>query len=318
MALAPFDPFSPPDFPRFTGAHEYQFLGGGVVRILAGSRLHFGFLDLSPRLLPGWQDRGGNPSLPIRRFGGVGLMIPQPGISVLVQPFKEWLCGGLFPEVAQKHCQSLVAYVASQGFRAEPRMVTVEHSAPHHAGLGTGTQLALAIGKALLLSWGVDMKSPELAKILGRGRRSAIGIHGFTHGGLIVEGGKADPNEISPLVACLPWPAEWAVDLDYPDASAGVHGKPELDAFEQILSGKVCVEALRENARNVLMGLVPALLNKDLVAFQKFMLEMNHRTGSVFDPLDAKKAPDENRGLGNQWAQSSWGPVRFQFKKITG
>ena len=47
---------------------------------------------------------------------------------------------------------------------------------PSHAGLGSGTQLALAVGRAFCTAFELDLESRQLATLLGRGLRSGIGI----------------------------------------------------------------------------------------------------------------------------------------------
>lgn len=318
MPIQLLNPLSIPKVPRQAGAHYCQLLEKGAVRVITGSRLHFGFLDLSPVSIKGWENRNNHAVLPIRRFGGVGLMLESPGISVQVQPSPKWDFSGSMSQVAQKHSQTLVEHFSSIHLAHFPCRVMVEKSAPHHVGLGTGTQLALAIGRALTICWGWDMPTLELAVVLGRGKRSAVGVHGFDHGGLIVEAGKKEGEAISPMIGSYPWPTEWKVELSNLESAPGVHGKQEVDAFEKILAGQVPSHVLGDNARNVLMGLLPALLRVDLEAFQAFVVDMNHRTGMIFDPLDQKKTPDENRGLGEHWCQSSWGPAKFRFFKVTG
>src|SRR5580765_7782762 len=69
-----------------------------------------------------------------------------------------------------------------------------------------------------------DLTHIELARRAGRGRRSAIGLHGFHEGGLLVEAGKRAPEEISPLVARVDFPDEWRFVLVRPRRATGVSG----------------------------------------------------------------------------------------------
>ena len=43
----------------------------------------------------------------------------------------------------------------------------------------------------------------ELAHTAGRAKRSAVGLYGFLHGGLIVEAGRLPHDAVSPLVAAV-------------------------------------------------------------------------------------------------------------------
>ena len=96
---------------------------------------------------------------------------------------------------------------------------------PAHTGLGSGTQLALAVAagmKQLFVGESArdDVPAPpghpmqadpdpsehevsfdtrevlDFARATGRGRRSCVGVHGFSRGGLIVEAGRLLPAEI--------------------------------------------------------------------------------------------------------------------------
>ena len=64
----------------------------------------------------------------------------------------------------------------------------------------------------------------RLAELVGRGERSAIGTHGFAQGGLLVEGGKAAGESVSPLVSRLELPADWALVLLIDRGQRGLSG----------------------------------------------------------------------------------------------
>ena len=57
-----------------------------MIRVTAPSRLHFGLFALAAEGATPWPGADGQPALPARQFGGVGLMIDQPGVRVLLQP----------------------------------------------------------------------------------------------------------------------------------------------------------------------------------------------------------------------------------------
>ncbi|MEY4789249.1 MAG: hypothetical protein RLZ61_1467, partial [Planctomycetota bacterium] len=48
MPIHLFDPLEPALFPRYPGASDFQRISQGKVRVTTGSRLHFGFLNLTP------------------------------------------------------------------------------------------------------------------------------------------------------------------------------------------------------------------------------------------------------------------------------
>src|SRR5262245_56127383 len=190
----------------------------GHVRVTTGSRLHFGLLN------PG----GGQ-----RRFGGVGLMVERPGVQVAVQPAQAWSATGPCAERALAFANTFAKSAAPRDSSAFS--IGVERCAPEHAGLGTGTQLALAIARGIAQCLGITPSSIELAGTVNRGARSALGIHGFERGGLIVDGGKVTSTAIAPLIAHYPFPQDWKVLLIIPHRVSGEHGKSEQDAFEQLI-----------------------------------------------------------------------------------
>ena len=319
MPIHLFDPLEPALFPRYPGASDFQRISQGKVRVTTGSRLHFGFLNLTPNNIPFWNDLNGNPTLPVRRFGGIGLMIPNPGISVLAEISNSWSYQGGHVHRVEECALKLQAYCEKNNIPLKPCKVIVEKSAPHHVGLGTGTQLALALGKSLLLANGFDMPTKELGPILGRGNRSAIGLYGFDHGGLIVEGGKTRDDKISPLISNLPWPSDWQIELHYDSEKPGVHGVEEVNAFKEIMNASKDNELLSANSRNALLGILPAIVSKDIEAVRKFIFDMNMRTGRVFEPFEGKEETGKSgsKELVDFCGQSSWGPVKFQIKTIS-
>ncbi len=317
MSIHLFDPLAPAIFPRYPGASDFQRISKGKVRVTTGSRLHFGFLNLTPNNIPFWHDLYGNPTLPVRRFGGIGLMIPKPGISIIAEISNSWSFEGGHVQRVEECAIKLQAYCEKNNHRIKPCRVIVEKSAPHHVGLGTGTQLALAVGKSLLLANGFDMPTKELGPVLGRGNRSAIGLYGFDHGGLIVEGGKTKDDKISPLISNLPWPKDWQIELQYDSEKPGVHGVEEVNAFKEIMNAPNDSELLSANPRNALLGILPAVVSEDLDAVKKFIFDMNMRTGRVFEPFEGedKKGGPGSKELFDFCGQSSWGPVKFQIRK---
>src|SRR5206468_5835660 len=68
--------------------------------------------------------------------------------------------------------------------------VRVREGIPRHRGLGSGTQRDLALGVAVTRLAGHAVSAGELGRLLGRGRRSGIGIAAFARGGVVVDAGR--------------------------------------------------------------------------------------------------------------------------------
>ncbi|MGE3805618.1 MAG: beta-ribofuranosylaminobenzene 5'-phosphate synthase family protein [Gemmataceae bacterium] len=271
-----------------------------MIRIEAKSRLHFGFLNAAAP--PGQ-----------RRFGGVGLMVNDPALSLVVEPAKDWSAAGPLAERAVEFARQFAASVPAD--LVKPQRIVIEKAPPVHAGLGSGTQLALAVARALNRAWELPaLPAVELARRVGRGRRSALGIHGFEQGGFLVEAGKLEPAEISPLVARLPFPEDWRVLVVIPANPDAMHGHREADALARLPHDDRTTERL---CRLVLVGMLPALAARDLAAFSEALFDFNRLVGEQFSPVQGgpfapSSAPIVRclRSAGIRGvAQSSWGPT---------
>jgi beta-RFAP synthase len=188
-------------------------------------------------------------------------------------------------------------------------------------GLGTGTQLALAVARALAAASGRDeLDATELAWRVGRGQRSALGVHGFERGGLLVEAGKRGGQTLGPLVARAAFPEEWRVLLVLPPWGQGLHGVREIEAFEQVAGAAASDRRTDRLCRLILLNMLPSLAESDAAAFGEAVYEYNRRVGEVFRPVQGGVYAHPRtgevvgflhsagiRGVG----QSSWGPGIF-------
>lgn len=282
-----------------------------MTRVTARARLHFGLLNPRTGTTPDWGE------VPVRQFGGVGLMIDEPSISVRVEPANEWTAEGPLAERALTFAQRAADVSQRCMFH-----VIVESCPPEHTGLGVGTALGLAVAKAIALETGTDAPSPELAKRIGRGERSAIGVHGFDQGGLLVDGGKRPGESLSPLVAHAPFPDEWKVELHQPEGDSRWFGPRERQAFAD-LPGPTGAE-LDRLCRLVLLGILPGIRNRDLQTFGEAVYEYNARVGDLFaavqggrytSPAIAAKVKKLRANGIRCVGQSSWGPTVFEIKE---
>lgn len=277
------------------------------LRIRTPSRLHFGLLGFSPQAT--------------RQFGGIGLMVEAPGIELFAEPGVEWAFEGPLAE--------RVRQIVDFGRRLEheekivliPLRICIESAPAEHVGLGVGTQLSLAVARAILHFAGVtDPPIEQLARLAGRGPRSGIGVHGFDQGGLIVDGGHKQELGIPPLVCRLPFPEEWSVLIVRPQGWRGLHGPDELQAFASL--PPIAPEVTDCLCRLVLLGILPAVIEHDLAAFGAAVSELNARVGACFAPVQggpyasplASAIVAEIADLGLIGiGQSSWGPSLFGF-----
>ncbi len=285
-----------------------------MMTIHTGSRLHFGLLSLVPEG-SSWPNRLGEAVLPARSFGGVGLMVEQPGLELTVSRAESWSARGPLAERALALAQQLAAGLPGSG----PYSLEVRQAAAEHVGLGTGTQLALAVGQVLARLWGLNPDLAELVRLTGRGQRSALGAYGFAQGGLLVEAGKRPGETLAPLTLRLDFPETWPILLLLPREQQGLHGSQERQAFAR-LAASVPPGITDALCRLVLLGMVPALHSRDAAAFGEALFDFNQRVGEAFaavqggiysSPWTARRVDwlrsQGVRGVG----QSSWGPTVF-------
>jgi beta-ribofuranosylaminobenzene 5'-phosphate synthase len=247
------------------------------------------------------------------------LMTAGPGIEISIAAASAWTAEGLLAARALQFAQE---YCAKVGI-GESFAVHVVSAGPQHVGLGTGTQLGLAIARGIAeLTHQPARDAVTLARQVGRGKRSAIGVHGFDHGGFLIEGGKRLPWKISPLVFRHDFPEDWQIVLITPRELSGSHGSLETDAFAELADCEADERATDVLCRLALMGMMPSLKGKDLVGFNEALSEFNCRAGEMFQAVQGgvyahpriaeivkflQQARVGSVGVG----QSSWGPTVF-------
>ena len=273
------------------------------VKVTSRARLHMGFFDL----------HGGLGRL----YGGIGLSLSEPLQTLTLSLAETWSVETAANARALGMTQSLMAKLKlNSALRLD-----LQQSLPEHAGLGSGTQLALAIGAAISHLFELNLSTKELAMLSGRGQRSGIGIAAFDHGGLLIDGGRrmeAASKGIPPLLARYDFPEDWRILLVLDKQLAGVHGEHERAAFEKLppfsesLAAHLC--------RHVLMQAMPALLERDLYAFGQAIQVLQSHVGDYFAPVQGGRYASAELAAVLQYlsasgvacfGQSSWGPTGF-------
>ncbi len=279
------------------------------------SRLHFGLFRLSAEQC--WPDAQGAEVLPARQFGGVGLMVEAPGVRVCRADAHAWSAAGPLAGRALAFADAFAASLPTDAVLPPQRLV-IDQAPPEHAGLGVGTQLGLAVARLLAVRAGLaKLDAVELAQRVGRGLRSALGVHGFARGGFLVEAGKRGPP-LAPLVARLEFPEAWRLVLALPPGDAGLHGEREAAALARLPA--VPLAATDALCRLVLLGMLPALAEADTAAFGAALYDFNRRVGEWFAPVQGGVYAHGGTAAVVEFVrrqgvagvgQSSWGPTVF-------
>jgi beta-ribofuranosylaminobenzene 5'-phosphate synthase len=271
------------------------------VIVTTGARLHFGPLAVHAQ-------EG-------RSFGGVGLMIDSPETEVTIERAERDEVHG--DDSQGRIAEFLTRLRAPGAVYNPPYRITMARSAPAHAGLGSGTQLSLALVQCLsLMSGEGDLSPAELARRAGRGGRSAIGTHGFLQGGFLVDAGiAAGKCELGELAAREPCPADWRFVLATPSAE-GLSGSAELQAFGTLAPMDRTTTA--ELCRIIVTAWLPAVRGADFGAFCQSLDQFGQIVGKYFAPVQggvfahprmAALAERLHASGVHGIAQSSWGPT---------
>ena len=271
------------------------------VSVTTTARLHMGFLDLNGGLG--------------RKFGSIGLSLDQPATSIEVHRAVTLDAGG---PGAQRALACARRFAERAGLSGGAHL-QLRAAIPEHAGLGSGTQMALAVGVALAKLYGLDLTLGEVAAMTERGARSGIGIGAFAQGGLLVDGGRGAGTVTPPVIARMDFPSHWRVVLMFDTAAVGVHGGQEVAAFRTLPEFPAATAA--ELCRRVLMQALPAVAEQDLAAFGDAIHEIQCQVGDYFASAQGggrytsavvAEALAWLRATGvGCVGQSSWGPTGF-------
>ena len=184
---------------------------------------------------------------------------------------------------------------------------------PEHAGLGSGTQMALAIGAGLSQLFHLNLSTAQIAAASMRGKRSGIGLGAFSQGGFLIDSGKI-VNQLPSIDVRIDFPDNWRVLLVQDSTHVGVHGTAELSAFEYLKPAKNTLKKM------MFEHMLPALQRSDLLAFGAYMQDLQAYNGDYFAPAQGGRYASKDVANVLAWlqqngtacvGQSSWGPTGF-------
>ncbi len=272
-----------------------------MVVVEAPARLHLGVLDLRG-------DLG-------RRFGGLGAALQAPSLRLEARPAATLVVDGEDALRVTEFARRFLGYHRIPG----GAHLSLRRGIPTHAGLGSGTQLALATARALAELFDTPRDAAGLATAVGRAQRSAIGTWAFEQGGFLLEGGRRSGRETpATLLLRRAMPEAWRAVLVIPEVEAGLSGQAEERAFRELPPPPASL--VERIAHRVLMGVLPALAEADLPSFGRAVTEVQVLVGEMFAPVQGDRfasAPAaalvaDMLAMGAAGAgQSSWGPAVF-------
>jgi len=271
------------------------------VQVKTPARLHLGLIDMNGDLK--------------RMFGGLGVGIDHPNVIVEAHKAENFAVTGQEVELST---------VLAKRFFSACRVQSLVHinvvkTIPPHVGLGSGTQLSLAIAVALARLLKVNASTPELAVAMGRAQRTSVGTSIFQMGGFVVDGGKnLKDTSFPPLIYRQIFPKEWRFIVAVPNTEVGLSNSEETSAFNKLT--KMPAEDVGRICRLTMLKLLPALAEHDIESFGDALTEIQVITGGHFaqaqggiysSPAAAECIEFMKKTGAHGVGQSSWGPALY-------
>ncbi len=282
-----------------------------MLRITTPSRLHLTLIDM-------------NASIG-RVDGGIGLTLDEPSITIKAEKSDTIEITGKSEHTERMKNSAATLLPAGEGIR-----ITIERDYPSHVGLGSGTQAALAAGMAVNMIYNLGLSIYDLAIKAGRGGTSGIGVAAFENGGFVLDGGHkfSEKKEFLPSAASRLPPAPVLLRKDFPHwdivvaipEQKGASSKKEVNIFQE--KCPVPLREVEELSHIILMQMLPALLEEDIVTFGK---SINSIQETGFKKREVELQPvslllmealRDGRAYGA--GMSSFGPAVYAFGEDTG
>ena len=263
--------------------------------------------------------------------GGIGLMLDRPNVI-----FEASNSAKEFKIEAHKYYREsieVINEIASKVFKTfnisnKNFHFNLKRYFPSHVGLGSKTQLSLAIATAITkLKNLTHLTMDEITKLVERGGTSGIGWRGFETGGFILDGGhdfgKGKEKETflpsSASTAANPAltiftqkiPENWRFVLVIPNVKKGAYGDEEIIVFQN--NAPIPRNEVNEVSHQIIMKIIPGIMKNDLkcfgeglkriqnIGFKKIEISLQHKV--VKDLLKFF----EDYGL-KAYGMSSFGP----------
>lgn len=270
-----------------------RFLDTRRVVVCTPSRVHVTLIDL----------HGGSG----RVDGGIGIALDEPGVLVEAELSPVLSVNGGDAALQERVGRIATGVLETLGAGGSVA-ITVRSHYPAHVGLGSGSQIGLAVARAIAELHGRHLPVKELAKLVGRGGTSGIGTAAFEYGGFIVDGGhtfgaggeKSDfrPSAASrgvsppPIIARHEFPADWKILLAIPDVPVGASGNIETDIFRAHCP--LPLDEVRALSHEILMRMLPGIASHDLDLFGS---SVNAVQGLGFKKVELSLQPPQVTGL---------------------
>jgi len=271
-----------------------------------------------------------------RLYGSIGLAVNYPYLILTAKESDRLVTEGLEAERAATFAKRFFQRFSLP----EAAHIKVLASIPPHVGLGSGTQLALAVGTALARLADLQLDAREVALAVGRGLHSGIGISTFRYGGFVLDGGhkivpranessvcqeqsrQVEKDSIPPVLFRHSIPKDWIFVTAVPAADPGFSGQKESAAFQQLPAAPA--HFVEKISRVLLIKMLPALVEEDIATFGQALTSIQCMVGDCFSSVQGGRFANHvsekvvnffldkgAAGIG----QSSWGPTVYGLVK---
>ncbi|MFC7082492.1 beta-ribofuranosylaminobenzene 5'-phosphate synthase family protein [Halorussus caseinilyticus] len=257
-----------------------------------------------------------------RLYGSLGIALDSPRVVVTADAAETVRCDH---DDAREYARRATELLDVPGAD-----VTIERTLLRHVGLGSGTQLALAVLAAVARAHDRERRVRERAPKLGRGGRSGVGVATFESGGFVVDSGH--PTErftadrpprgewsVPAVAARHEVPDDWRFVVVLPDSEPGRSGDGEDESMRSVVESadpKLADEIAAVVARRVL----PAVAEGDADDFGAAVAEVGRLNGAwyadeqggVYRPPVGELVARLSESAAIAGAgQSSWGPAVY-------
>ena len=274
------------------------------VTINAPARLHLGFVDLNGNLG--------------RRFGSLGVAITGIETCLTISTSPNVAAAENVHE--QARAEAAADCICAHLRLKDRPSLQLKSVIPPHAGLGSGTQLALAVGRGIATLVQNAISTREIAALTGRGARSGIGIGVFDSGGFVVDAGRGEYTDVPPQLVRVDFPSDWPIIVLSDSRFVGISGSEEKNAFKKL--APMCDELAGSLCRHTLLGVIPAVMERDFASFANSLGFIQEAIGDYFAPFQGGQRFTSHsigniaRAIKREWTQvvigqSSWGPTGF-------
>ncbi|MHA1651604.1 MAG: beta-ribofuranosylaminobenzene 5'-phosphate synthase [Candidatus Helarchaeota archaeon] len=246
------------------------------LKIVTPCRLHFGLIDLNGQIG--------------RIDGGLGVALNEPNVIIDAEKNKSTTYNLEIhnsPGYSHAEIEELTRNLIKLLNIDDNVFLQITSNIPAHVGLGSKTQLSLAISKALCLLNNIEKTPYELARLTSRAGTSRIGLTAFERGGFIVDGGhsfgkgqqketylpssasKAPP---APVLYWEPVPEDWYFVVTIPHIKRGAHGSEEIDIFQT--NCPIALNDVKTICHIILMKILPSMKEKRIESFGQGIYEL--------------------------------------------